>query len=210
MTTATTRRKKGVEGVRGEKAVRRKALTRRPTREQVEAECQKILELWAAGMGDSEARQLVGLTEAQYLSRVYRIAQAEWGSREGVWPKFLARAMARYRDYQRVYRLAMESTPSARLKVALAALMAMSALDRDIIEVGQRLGVYPRAAEPEGEGPELAFRTLILEAARRAESARLPQGKAEVFLGQPRALPEGSKEEVEEKAGPEADDREGG
>jgi len=114
----------------------------RPPLKEVRDDCRTISALLASGFSPTEIRQEMKLTSRQYKYRMRLMRIRSYDAKE-VWPKYVAKAETRYRQYEHIRQRALAKND---LGTALRAVESLKKLDIEVIQVGQDLGQYEREA----------------------------------------------------------------
>jgi len=114
----------------------------RPPQEEVRADCRRISSFLASGFSPGEIRHEMKLTLRQYRYRMRLMRIRSYDAKE-VWPKYIAKAETRYRQYEGIRQKALQKND---LGTALRAVESLKRLDLEVIQVGQDLGQYEKEA----------------------------------------------------------------
>lgn len=128
----------------------------RPVTKEIVDQCREITSYLAAGSRPKEIRQKMGLSKRQWHWRMRHIRRNSQDATD-IWAIHSAKTDARYRQLEFIRQKAL-TQPKPALDVARRAISDMIRLDKDLIEVGQELGVYkkmPKKIELEVTNPSL-------------------------------------------------------
>lgn len=114
-----------------------------PTITEQYDDVKKIGALLATGFTLDQIRVELKLTRRQLFSRLALMRRRSKDAND-VWPKFLAKMEVRYRQFEGIRQRAIQA---GKLDAALRAIENMVRLDREIVAVGQELGVYDQVAK---------------------------------------------------------------
>ncbi len=114
----------------------------RPPAPQLREDVRRICSLLAAGFSIPEIKAHLGLSQRQFD---YRMDLMRRKSADGadVWTKYHGKAETRMRHLEQIRQKAMDDD---KLDVARRAIENMIRLDKEIVDVGQSLGQYKKAA----------------------------------------------------------------
>jgi len=149
----------------------------RPVTEEVVKDCREISSYLAAGFRPKDIRQKMGLSKRAWSWRLRHIRRNANDATD-IWALHSAKTDSRYRQLEQIRQKAMDQ-PKPSLDVARRAISDMMRLDKDLIEVGQELGVYkkmPKKVELEVINPSLSmlYDHIDVEGIEEAELDRLP------------------------------------
>lgn len=111
------------------------------SRKEIKAQCRQIKRLWAEGLDDSQIKDTLHLSSEQWTTRLRYIASERYDDKTVILHKFETKMQKRYDQLEAL----SLTTNNERLR--FDCIKEMKEVDKEIIDLGQKLGVFPQAAK---------------------------------------------------------------